>query len=610
MHIPTSHSGRPRPLAPAILLALSLAACGGGSDGGGITPTPADPLASYKNQVIAWGSCQSYFSPDSDGPDMQLVQALGGRLQCADIKAPLDYQQPEGAHITLAMMRVLAPHAPEQKPHLLFNPGGPGGDGQKWSLYYERYLSNGRKETPLGDLYLEMSESYNFVGFSPRGVGASTRLECTGIERVYEVDNTRWGNTPENIQKFQDYSRYIAKNCQKNPVSAHIHTEATARDMDLMRHLLGDEKLHYYGISYGTWLGLWYAGLFPERVGPMVIDSSMNFNQSIHDASILSKEGEVHSFLNHSAPYAARHHAVFGLGTTVQEVVDQLRSLSHEVNWALLNSGVNFHADVNSIYTALVAVRLAVEIDKMIKQNKTLLEIKGELLARPYFADPQMNAVFRWMVEGGGDNPSILGQINYFRSPGFYSESKGFELKKPVWNAVVCNDEALMEPDGNYWVHKAFEMAGKLPIVNNDLVQQPCMYWQRQVPIQKPAMESLKKTPVLMVQTEFDVPTPLSGAMETFDLLPAASMVHVKNEGRHGVVVYGTQCVDATVMGYLLGRQPSQRLTQCQGKPLPLDAQSAQVAGQKSSHSSDQSVEPFQDADLARQLMQKLRAAL
>ena len=86
MHIPTSHSGRPRPLAPAILLALSLAACGGGSDGGGgITPTPADPLASYKNQVVAWGSCQSYFSPESDGPDMQLVQALGGRLQCADI---------------------------------------------------------------------------------------------------------------------------------------------------------------------------------------------------------------------------------------------------------------------------------------------------------------------------------------------------------------------------------------------------------------------------------------------------------------------------------------------------------------------------------------------
>ena len=98
--------------------------------------------------------------------------------------------------------------------------------------------------------------------------------------------------------------------------------------------------------------------------------------------------------------------------------------------------------------------------------------------------------------------------------------------------------------------------------------------------------------------------------METFDLLPAASMVYVKNEGSHGMPVYGTQCVDGAVMGYLLGRQPSQRLTQCQGKPLPLDAQSAQVVGQKSSHSSDQSVEPFQDADLARQLMQKLRAAL
>ena len=287
MHTPTTRSGRPSPLAPSILLALALSACGGdGGGSGGITPTPADPLASYKNQVLAWGSCQQYLSRESDGNWLAYAAALGERLQCADVKAPLDYQQPQGAQISLSMMRVLAAEAPHKKPNLFFNPGGPGEDGQKWSLAYASLLANGRKDTALGSLYREMSESYNFVGFSPRGVGASTNIACFGNERVYETDETKWGGTPENIRRLTDYAHYTASNCQKNPVAAHIHTEATARDMDLMRHLLGDEKLHYYGISYGTWLGMWYAGLFPEKVGPMVIDSNMNFSKSIHDASI------------------------------------------------------------------------------------------------------------------------------------------------------------------------------------------------------------------------------------------------------------------------------------------------------------------------------------
>ena len=110
------------------------------------------------------------------------------------------------------------------------------------------------------------------------------------------VDNTDGVMQPQkNSEGWTDYSRYTAKNCQKNPVSAHIHTEATARDMDLMRHFARDEKLHYYGISYGTWLGFGMP-VFSLRGRLMVIDSSMNFNQS-HDASILSKE--VSLILNH-----------------------------------------------------------------------------------------------------------------------------------------------------------------------------------------------------------------------------------------------------------------------------------------------------------------------
>lgn len=612
MHTPTTHSGRPSPLAPSILLALLLAACGGGSDGGGgITPTPADPLASYKNQVVAWGSCQQYLAQDSDGNWLLHVAALGERLQCADIKAPLDYQQPEGAQISLSMMRILAVDSPQKKPNLFFNPGGPGGDGQKIGLlYYSRLLGDGRKDTELGDLYREMNASYNFVGFSPRGVGASTNIACAGNERVYQTDDTKWGKTPENIRRMIDYARYTASNCQKNPVVAHIHTEATARDMDLMRHLLGDEKLHYYGISYGTWLGMWYAGIFPEKIGPMVLDSNVNFGKPMHDAWIAYLSGVVHTFLNHSAPYAARHDAIFGLGTTAQAVIENLNTISHEVNWALLKSGVQFKAEPERIHQSLIAIKMAVEMQKMIQQNKTLLDIEKELLDRQYFPDPEMNQVFLDLINGTDKLNSMVKLVASFRDANFFRHSKNFSLDNIVRNAVECNDGDFKNKDQAYWVDKGFEMAGQLPIVHGNLASQPCIYWQRQVNIQKPAMASLATAPVLMLQSEFDVPTPLSGAMETFDQLPAASMVYVKNEGSHGMPVYGTQCVDGAVMGYLLGRKPAQRLTQCQGKPLPLDATSAKAAGQKSLHSGDQDLAHFQNPELARQLLQQLRQAM
>ena len=90
---------------------------------------------------------------------------------------------------------------------------------------------------------------------------------------------------------------------------------------------LGDEKLHYYGISYGTWLGFWYAGLFPERAGPMVLDSNMNFSRSIHEASIASKQGQALTFNEFIAPYAARHDDLLGLGANATLVKANLQSV-------------------------------------------------------------------------------------------------------------------------------------------------------------------------------------------------------------------------------------------------------------------------------------------
>ncbi len=585
---------------------LGLSACGGGGTSSQPEPEP-DPLAFYKQQTVNWGDCSRYFSNDEDAEGSKYIAQLGDRVRCADIKAPLDYQNPDGLQISVSMLRVSAPESPEQKPNLFFNPGGPGGDGLMESLDFSLLLSNGSNDSTLGRKYKEVSQAYNFVGFSPRGVGASTNIQCSGNELVYPIDDTQWGDTAENIGRLDAIARYTASNCQKNPVSDYINTDATARDMDLMRHLLGDEKLHYYGISYGTWLGFWYAGIFPQNVGPMVLDSNMNFSKSIHDASISYINGVVHTFEEYIAPYAARHHDIFGMGASAQAVAGGLASIEHEVNQALLDTGGSFRAEREGIPEYLSSVKAAIETQKLLGQGKTLDEIAAALTSgAPYFADPELNGVF---VQ---EASALLGRIQTLRDPLFYTRPEHFALDSEgaVWDTVVCNDEPLANKDKAFWVEKGFELARSLPLAGNRVAKQPCLYWNWKTNVDKPSIDALKDAPLLMVQSQFDVPTPLSGAMETFDQLPAASMVRIQNEGAHGLMVYQTECVDLTVMNHLLGQAPIQRLTECQGKPLPFDDGPAQNEPFMAMPASDVPTSNFEDPGLAQELIDRLRKSL
>src|SRR5690606_29010689 len=97
----------------------------------------------YKDQVVNWGSCSQYFSEADSSNEYAVYRAkLGDRVQCTDIKAPLDYQNPDGLQISLSMLRVKAADSPESKPNLFFNPGGPGQDGQMYSLIFSKLLSD------------------------------------------------------------------------------------------------------------------------------------------------------------------------------------------------------------------------------------------------------------------------------------------------------------------------------------------------------------------------------------------------------------------------------------------------------------------------------------
>ena len=243
--------------------ALLTAGCGGGSsdedkdDGGRSSagPTAAAPSGVPKalaSQTLDWSRCKG--TDDAPAPD--------GDWRCATLKAPLDWSDPDGETIDLALIRSRA-SGDDRIGSLLFNFGGPGGSGVSMMPSYADTVSS-------------LHERYDLVSWDPRGTGASEGVRGRSdeaIEAAESVDSTP--DTPSEEQAYLKDAADFGKGCEKaaGKLMEHVSTTDTARDMDLMRHVLGDEKMHYFGISYGTELGGVYAHLFPKHVGRVVLDA-------------------------------------------------------------------------------------------------------------------------------------------------------------------------------------------------------------------------------------------------------------------------------------------------------------------------------------------------
>jgi pimeloyl-ACP methyl ester carboxylesterase len=227
-----------------------------------VGPVPAG-LASYYGQVITWGDC----APFASTPTNTKSYAAPG-LQCARMRAPLDYTKPQGAQVTLGLLRKTA--SGDKTGSLVVNPGGPGASGMDTAADLASTVAN----TPLG-------EHFDLVGFDPRGIGASEpAVTClTGPENDAQRKDVDVDTSPAGIAKTEGEEKdYVGKCAQRvNPdVLEHVGTREVAQDMDVLRSVLGDAKLTYLGYSYGTHLGSAYAEAFPGNVRALVLDGAVD----------------------------------------------------------------------------------------------------------------------------------------------------------------------------------------------------------------------------------------------------------------------------------------------------------------------------------------------
>ena len=277
----TTH--RTRGVLLSTVVALLLTGCSGGSTSSSrdsSSPSPGDSSASAPSSA-----------PSSAGGKASLQQYYGqqltwtpceGTFTCARLRVPLDYAKPRGRSIKVRVLKVAASDKSQRLGSMVFDPGGPGESGADYVTHASSAFG-----TPL-------LEHYDIIGLDPRGVGQSTPLDCLPdrqLDTVLTSDpapDTR-AETRQADQLLRDFGRGCFK--RSGALAAHISTVEVAKDLDVLRAALGEKKLTYFGASYGTDIGSTYAGLFPKKVGRMVLDGALDPRSSTLGINLRQAQG-------------------------------------------------------------------------------------------------------------------------------------------------------------------------------------------------------------------------------------------------------------------------------------------------------------------------------
>lgn len=513
-HHPAGRRRRPRALAAAaaaVALAMLLASCSTLFPQATDKPTVADPavvgsvpadLNAYYTQAVTWTSCEKSF-------------------QCASIKVPMDYANAGGESITLAVIRLSA--TGKKLGSMLVNPGGPGASG------YDMV-----KDGASSYFTDKLRGAYDVVGFDPRGVKRSAPVTCIDDaardkERQESFDLDQDAGFAGALAQTKEDTAACAKNT--GAVLAHVDTISSAKDMDILRAVVGDAKLNYMGFSYGTKLGATYAGLFPAKVGKFSLDGAMDPTLSIEDISMgqaKAFEVAIHSWAAHCV--ATANCPVTG---TPEQAVQQVR-------------------DLNATY---------VGNPQRTKDGRVLTagEFTNTLAWAMYSTD-------LWDLLSKALSSAFQGDSNAMMALADYSADRGQDGKYSsntsfAFNAVNCldypmvTDLAAMRADSAK-LEAASPTFGKLMGYSGLM----CTGWPYP-PVSAPAKITADGAgPILVIGTTRDPATPYDWAVALSSQLSSGVLVTWDGDG-HTAYGRSNKCISDAVDGYFVdGKVPAKGL--------------------------------------------------
>ncbi|WP_409062206.1 alpha/beta fold hydrolase [Streptomyces sp. SYP-A7185] len=507
---------RGRQAAVAGIAALAVAAGTSPGTAAEAAETPSG-LGRYHAQDIDWHAC-------AQGPDDTTGQELDtAGARCADLTVPLDYTDPGGRTITIAVSRLRATDPAHRVGPLLLNNGGPGGPGLDMPL-------------TAGAAMGKVAEKYDLIGLDPRFVGRSTPLDCGWHigSTVFSAGKNRAG-----YRHAVALQRDLAERCRATnaDVLPHVSTRNTARDMDIVRAALGAPRISYLGYSYGTYLGQVYTELFPGRTDRMVLDGVIDparYSQTLLADSTQANERALHAW----AAWTAARHRTYGLGRTSAAVLSTVRGIQQAAADKPLRVG-DFRVDEH--FAPLVYFA---GLGSDLNTPRAELAVATQTLAR---------AAKGHQVEPGEGLSGLLSAMT----------TKAGSPQGSVQAAILCGDVATQRGTESYWRdiqtgRKKHPFAA--PLSYNITA---CEFWD--APAEAPTVVD-NDVPALLVNATGDTRTTYAGARQVRERWSRSRLVTVPDAHQHGVYgEYGNVCADAQVNAYLAdGRLPRHDVT-CRG---------------------------------------------
>ncbi|MGK5727968.1 alpha/beta hydrolase [Streptomyces sp. URMC 124] len=438
---------------------------------------------------LRWGPCPA-----------QVAAPAGSGLQCSTVRVPLDYAQPAGRSITLGVSRLAATGPGPRRGVLLLNPGGPGGPGTPMPLWFAAHVP------------ASVRAAYDLIGFDTRGLFTSTPVSCRLSAAQLRHAPVSMPLPDKPFAATAELHRSIARSCARHAgdLLPTMHTANAARDMDRIRRALGEQRISYYGVSYGAHLGAVYAAAFPGRTDRVVLDSAPDARAGWWKALRAFGPGSQQRFPDLTA-YVAERDAVYHLGATADEV--------SETYARLLTETAARPRDVGH-YT----------VDDNVLRQITL----QALFADAFF--PQLADVWRYLARA----PQAPGEAGaeHALAPlqaAVPLEPRVQQMVLPTMLAVLCQDTPWPRSVETYrraQQHDAWRYPVAGAMTGNIW---PCAFWPYRPA--EPAGRIGDRGPrnILMLQNRRDPATPYAGARAVRKALGRRAVMVDAARGGHGV---------------------------------------------------------------------------
>ena len=530
--VTTATSPRPR-IKPLFVALAALLACGGLTACQGETDIKASPatasasaavpagLENFYSQKVSWYACAK----------KGMAEATSGQdtgFTCAKVKVPLDYDNPGGQTIEIAVKKRAA--GGDSIGSLFVNPGGPGGSGIDLVDEAGSYFSK------------KLTSSYDVVGFDPRGVGASTAVDClTDAELDAERAGANDPATPS-ASAAEERAQKMGEACTSKTSTSglldHIDTISVARDLDILRAVDGQQALTYLGYSYGTYLGATYAELFPANTGRLVLDGAVDPSLSAEELAL----GQAKGFEASLRAYVESCQSS-KLGCPLSGDVDSGVSQVREF--------------LESTKTAPVPTS---DSKRPLTYDLAVYGVLGSMYQTQAWPSLTLGLSQAMGKEGKPDGSALLklaDLVSFRESDGTYSNNGAEALM-----AVNCLDYPV-QGDNASWEKNAKAIKETSPTFGSQLLYPDayCQGWGHTSSRKREKITASGAAPILVVGTTGDPATPYAWSQALAEQLESGQLLTWEGDG-HTAYGRSNDCVKKAVDTYLLnGTMPDKGLT-------------------------------------------------